>query len=225
MHSAALCFRVCHFCAVLAFSVLHLVEETGSVLRRINELLHWIGATRRDAVLVRGTVELGSWAQAVLEMAQRALREEMKTGDTLNSPRAVREYLQLLLRARQQDFDGAAVAPEPQPPLARFHQPFGLERPQPLAEIHLVAPLDRFDVDTVQLPQAQEQLFLERLARVDALALLDRQTPFLDRRRIRHRVVRIGPAFDAVERMRSGAEAKVRLPAPIFQVVPRTKAG
>ena len=41
--------------------------------------------------------------QAVVEMARRALQEEMRSGDALNSPRAVREYLQLLLRARQQE--------------------------------------------------------------------------------------------------------------------------
>lgn len=38
--------------------------------------------------------------QAIAEMARRALQEEMRSGDALNSPRAVREYLQLLLRAR-----------------------------------------------------------------------------------------------------------------------------
>ena len=41
--------------------------------------------------------------QAVLEMSRRALQEEMQSGDALNSPRAVRDYLQLLLRARQQE--------------------------------------------------------------------------------------------------------------------------
>ena len=41
--------------------------------------------------------------QAVLEMARRALHEEMKSGDALNSPQAVRDYLQLLLRGRQQE--------------------------------------------------------------------------------------------------------------------------
>ncbi len=41
--------------------------------------------------------------QAVLEMARRALQEEMRSGDALNSPRAVREYLRLLLQARQQE--------------------------------------------------------------------------------------------------------------------------
>jgi len=41
--------------------------------------------------------------QAVVEMARRALHEEMRSGDALNSPRAVREYLQLLLRSRPQE--------------------------------------------------------------------------------------------------------------------------
>jgi DNA repair protein RadC len=41
--------------------------------------------------------------QAVLEMSRRALQEEMQSGDPLNSPRAVRDYLQLLLRTRQQE--------------------------------------------------------------------------------------------------------------------------
>jgi DNA repair protein RadC len=41
--------------------------------------------------------------QAVLEMSRRALGEEMRSGDALNSPRAVRDYLQLLLRGRGQE--------------------------------------------------------------------------------------------------------------------------
>jgi DNA repair protein RadC len=41
--------------------------------------------------------------QAVLEMSRRALKEQMASGDALNSPQAVREYLQLLLRSRQQE--------------------------------------------------------------------------------------------------------------------------
>ena len=41
--------------------------------------------------------------QAVLEMSQRALQEEMQHGDALNSPRAVRDYLRLLLGGRQQE--------------------------------------------------------------------------------------------------------------------------
>lgn len=41
--------------------------------------------------------------QAVLEMSRRALQEELQRGDALGSPRAVRDYLQLLLGARQQE--------------------------------------------------------------------------------------------------------------------------
>jgi len=41
--------------------------------------------------------------QAVLEMSRRALQEEMRSGDALNSPAAVRNYLQLLLRSREQE--------------------------------------------------------------------------------------------------------------------------
>jgi len=41
--------------------------------------------------------------QAVLELARRALREEMETGDALNSPGAVRDYLRLQLRGRGQE--------------------------------------------------------------------------------------------------------------------------
>ena len=41
--------------------------------------------------------------QAVLEMARRALKEDLHRGDALNSPRAVRDYLQLLLGGRHQE--------------------------------------------------------------------------------------------------------------------------
>ena len=37
------------------------------------------------------------------EALREALSEEMRTGDALNSPRAVRDYLQLLLRGREQE--------------------------------------------------------------------------------------------------------------------------
>ncbi|MEW6563776.1 MAG: DNA repair protein RadC [Pseudomonadota bacterium] len=41
--------------------------------------------------------------QAVLEMSRRALSEELRNGDALNSPRAVRDYLQLRLRGRHRE--------------------------------------------------------------------------------------------------------------------------
>ena len=41
--------------------------------------------------------------QAVLEMSRRALQEEIQRGDVLSSPRAVRDYLKLLLAGRGQE--------------------------------------------------------------------------------------------------------------------------
>ena len=41
--------------------------------------------------------------QAIKEMSLRGLKEELQRGDALNSPRAVRDYLQLLLGGRQQE--------------------------------------------------------------------------------------------------------------------------
>lgn len=41
--------------------------------------------------------------QAVQEMARRSLKEEIQSGNALNSPAAVRDYLQLLLRGREQE--------------------------------------------------------------------------------------------------------------------------
>ncbi len=41
--------------------------------------------------------------QAVLEMARRALHEEMAAGDALTSAHAVRDYLRLMLRGRPQE--------------------------------------------------------------------------------------------------------------------------
>ena len=41
--------------------------------------------------------------QAVLEMSRRALGEDMKRGDALNSPHAVRDYLRLLLGGRKHE--------------------------------------------------------------------------------------------------------------------------
>lgn len=41
--------------------------------------------------------------QAVMEMARRALREEMRVSDAMDSPNAVKEYLQLGLRAKERE--------------------------------------------------------------------------------------------------------------------------
>lgn len=80
------------------------VDLARDVLARFNTLTRLFAAGERELCDIHGMgqakyVQL----QAVLEMSRRALQEEMRTGDALNSPRAVRDYLQLLLRARQQE--------------------------------------------------------------------------------------------------------------------------
>src|SRR6266568_7031145 len=54
-----------------------------------------------------GTPGLGSaklaQLQAALELARRALREELSSQDALSSPRAVRDYLRLALAGREQE--------------------------------------------------------------------------------------------------------------------------
>ncbi|OIR08623.1 hypothetical protein GALL_94170 [mine drainage metagenome] len=80
------------------------VDLARDVLTRFNTLTQLFAAGEQEFCDIHGMgqakyVQL----QAVLEMSRRALREEMQSGDALNSPRMVREYLQLLLRARQQE--------------------------------------------------------------------------------------------------------------------------
>jgi len=49
-----------------------------------------------------GTAKLAQ-LQAALELARRALKEEISLGNALSSPRAVRDYLRLLLAGREQE--------------------------------------------------------------------------------------------------------------------------
>ena len=49
-----------------------------------------------------GTAKLAQ-LQAALELARRALKEELSTRDALSSPRAVRDYLRLALAGREQE--------------------------------------------------------------------------------------------------------------------------
>jgi DNA repair protein RadC len=77
------------------------VDLARELLHRFGNLTQLFAAGEKEFCEIHGMgqakyVQL----QAVLEMARRALHEEMKTGDALNSPRAVRDYLQLLLRGR-----------------------------------------------------------------------------------------------------------------------------
>lgn len=80
------------------------VDLARELLQRFGSLTDLFAAGEKDFCNVRGMgqakyVQL----QAVLEMARRALREQMEVGDALNAPGAVRDYLQLLLRGRQQE--------------------------------------------------------------------------------------------------------------------------
>ncbi len=80
------------------------VDLARELLTRFGNLNQLFAAREREFCEMHGMgqakyVQL----QAVLEMARRALNEEMQAGDALSSPRAVRDYLQLLLRSRMQE--------------------------------------------------------------------------------------------------------------------------
>ncbi|MDD5300548.1 MAG: DNA repair protein RadC [Gallionella sp.] len=80
------------------------VDLARGLLTRFGNLTKLFSASEKDFCGMHGMgqakfVQL----QAVLEMSQRALKEEMQRGDALNSPGAVRDYLQLLLGGRQQE--------------------------------------------------------------------------------------------------------------------------
>ena len=80
------------------------VDLARDLLLRFGSLTQMFAASEIDFCETHGMgqakyVQL----QAVLEMSRRALQEEMQCGDALNSPRAVRDYLRLLLGGRQQE--------------------------------------------------------------------------------------------------------------------------
>lgn len=80
------------------------VDLARELLKRFGNLTRLFAARESEFCEINGLgrakfVQL----QAVVEMARRALHEEMRVGDALNSPRAVRDYLQLLLGGRQQE--------------------------------------------------------------------------------------------------------------------------
>ena len=80
------------------------VDLARELLTRFGSLTQMFAASEKDFCEIHGMgqakyVQL----QAVLEMSRRALKEEMQRGNALNSPRAVRDYLQLLLGGRQQE--------------------------------------------------------------------------------------------------------------------------
>jgi DNA repair protein RadC len=80
------------------------VDLARELLTRFGNLTQLVAAGEADFCITKGMgqakyVQL----QAVLEMSRRALKEEIQRGDALNSPRAVRDYLQLLLGGRHQE--------------------------------------------------------------------------------------------------------------------------
>ena len=80
------------------------VDLARELLGKYGSLTRLCAASPEDFCKVRGMgpakyVQL----QAVLEMSRRALQEELQNGDTLNSPRVVRDYLRLLLAGRSQE--------------------------------------------------------------------------------------------------------------------------
>ncbi len=80
------------------------VDLARDLLSRFGNLTKLFAAGKKDFCDVHGMGQAKYVQfQAVLELSRRALHEEMETGDALNSPGAVRDYLQLLLRSRQQE--------------------------------------------------------------------------------------------------------------------------
>jgi len=80
------------------------VDLARELVARFGSLTGLFAASQEEFCAIHGMgqakyVQL----QAVLEMARRALHEDMQAGDALNSPGAVRDYLQLLLRGREQE--------------------------------------------------------------------------------------------------------------------------
>ncbi len=80
------------------------VDLAREMLTQFGSLTKLIAASQKEFCETHGMgpvkyVQL----QAVVEMARRALQEEMRSGDALNSPGAVRDYLRLLLGGRTQE--------------------------------------------------------------------------------------------------------------------------
>jgi DNA repair protein RadC len=80
------------------------VDLARDLLIRFGNLNKLFGTSEKDFCAVHGMGQAKYVQfQAVLELSRRVLHEEMEIGDALNSPGAVRDYLQLLLRGRQQE--------------------------------------------------------------------------------------------------------------------------
>ena len=80
------------------------VDLARELITKFGSLTKLFAACEKDFCATHGLGQAKyAQLQAVLEMSRRALQEEMRQGDALNSPRAVRDYLRLLLGGRQQE--------------------------------------------------------------------------------------------------------------------------
>ncbi|MEW6313628.1 MAG: DNA repair protein RadC [Pseudomonadota bacterium] len=77
------------------------VDLARDLMRRYGSLSALCAAGQQEFCAVPG-LGAAKYAQlqAVMEMARRALHEEIRTGDALSSPGAVRDYLRLALQGR-----------------------------------------------------------------------------------------------------------------------------
>lgn len=74
------------------------VDLARTLLARFGSLTRLFAASAQELAAIHGMGEAKyAQLQAVMEMARRALREEMAAGDALASPRAVRDWLRLRL--------------------------------------------------------------------------------------------------------------------------------
>ena len=80
------------------------VDLARALLARFGSLTHLFAASEKEFCEMPG-LGPAKYAQlkAVLEMAKRGLNEELRAGDALSSPKAVRDYLRLLLHGRQEE--------------------------------------------------------------------------------------------------------------------------
>jgi len=80
------------------------VDLARELLIRFGNLTQLLAASQSDFCETKGMGEAKYvQLQAAFEMSRRALQEEMQRGDALNSPSAVRDFLQLLLASRPQE--------------------------------------------------------------------------------------------------------------------------
>jgi DNA repair protein RadC len=80
------------------------VDLARDLIHRFKNLTQMFAASEIDFCAIHGMGQAKyAQLQAVMEMSRRAIQEEMSRGDALNSPAAVKHYLQLLLAGRQQE--------------------------------------------------------------------------------------------------------------------------